>query len=96
MKQIFVLLLFLFSLSVTHAQIAGLASYSVLDMPSTARVAGLGFDYLSLYDDDVALTLDNPSLISPRVGNQLSVGFVNLFSGSNFGSLDFSHSFKHL
>lgn len=96
MKQIFVLLLFLFSLSVTHAQIAGLASYSVLDMPSTARVAGLGFDYLSLYDDDVALTLDNPSLISPRVGNQLSVGFVNLFSGTNFGSLAFSHSFKHL
>ena len=96
MKKLFAAILLLFALSAAHAQIAGMTAYSVLDMPSSARIAGLGFDYLSIYDDDVALTLDNPSLISPRVSNQLTVGFVNLFAGANFGSVAYSHDFKHL
>lgn len=96
MKRLSVVLLFLLSFAAVQAQIAGLSTYSVLDMPSSARNAGLGFDYLSLYDDDIALTLDNPSLISPRTSNQLSVGLVSLFAGSTFGSVAYSHSFKHL
>lgn len=96
MKKILVAVLMLCSLSAAKAQIAGLSTYSVLDMPSSARIAGLGFDYLSLYDDDIALTLDNPSLISPQTCPQLSVGLVNLFAGTTFGSVAYSHKFKHL
>ena len=65
-------------------------------MPVSARSAGVGFDYLSLYDDDVTLTLGNPSLITDRHNNRMAVGFMNLFAGSNFGSVAYSHNFKHL
>ncbi len=65
-------------------------------MPASARAAGVGFDFLSLYDDDLSLTLDNPSHISPRHNNLLSVGFMNLFAGANFGSVAYCHNFEHL
>lgn len=96
MKKFLAALTFLFSMLATQAQITGMTAYSVLEMPSSARVAGLGFDYLSLYDGDVAITLGNPSLISPLVSGQLSVGFVNVFAGANFGSVAYSHDFKRL
>ena len=96
MKRLFVLILLLASLTALKAQVAGSTSLSVLDMPSSGRAAGVGFDYLSLYDDDVTLTLNNPSLISSRIDNQLSVGFVSLFSGASFGTVAYSKDFKHL
>ena len=48
----------------TNAQIAGLNTLSLLDRGSSARTAGVGFDYLSLYGGDVAIAIDNPSLIT--------------------------------
>ena len=81
---------------ILSAQIAGNTGYSVLDMPGSARSAGVGFDYLSLYDDDVSLTLGNPSLITNRHNNRIVVGYTNLFAGSNFGSLAYSRDFKYL
>ncbi len=68
----------------------------VLDMPSSARVAGVGFDFLSLYDDDLTLTLNNPSLISDRHDRLFAVGYTNLFAGANFGSVAYSRNFKQL
>lgn len=86
MKQVFALILLLISFQLLRAQGVGGNAYSVLDLPSSTRAAGLGFDYLSFYDADVSVTLDNPSLISTRTNNQLSVSFMNLFAGANFGS----------
>ena len=78
------------------AQVAGLSTLAVFDMPTSARAAGVGFDFLSIYDEDVTLTLGNPSLISDRHHRHLAVGFTNLFSGANFGSLAYAYNFKHL
>ena len=94
----FKLLVFTFYLLpfVLKAQGSSSTAYSVLDMPYSARSAGVGFDFLSLYDDDITLTLGNPSLITDRHNNMLAVGFMNLFAGSNFGTVAYSHDFKHL
>ena len=75
---------------------AGSTAYSVLDMPASARAAGVGFDYLSLYDDDLTLTLDNPSLIADRHNHLMAVGYMNLFAGANFGSVAYCHNFERL
>lgn len=83
-------------LNILKAQSSGVAAYSVLDLPTSARSAGLGFDYLSLYDDDVSLTLGNPSLVTSLHNNRLAVGYTNLFAGTNFGSLAYSRDFKQL
>ena len=92
-----IILNFQFSiLNSLHAQVAGGTAFAALDMPASARSAGVGFDFLSLYDDDLTLTLDNPSLISSRHNNLMAVGFMNLFAGSNFGSVAYCHDFEHL
>ncbi len=65
-------------------------------MPVAARTAGVGFDYLSLYDDDPLLTLGNPSLVNDQLSGRMAVGYMNIFAGSNFGSVAYCHNFKHL
>lgn len=72
-----------------QAQVAGMSTLGVLDMPSTARTAGLGFDYLSLWDDDFGVGLDNPSMLGERYHNMLSFNYVGLKPGTNFGSVNY-------
>lgn len=91
-----VLLLLVMTMPAVRAQVAGSSTLAVFDLPTSARSAGLGFDFLSIYDDDISLTLSNPSLISDRHHRQLSVGFTNLFGGANFGSVAYGYNFKHL
>ena len=81
---------------VLKAQVSGISTLAVFDIPTSARAAGVGFDFLSIYDDDVSLTLGNPSLISDRHHRRLAVGFTNLFGGANFGSVAYAYNFKHL
>lgn len=96
MRKALAFILILITLPALRAQVAGISSYSVLDMPSSARIVGLGFDFMSVYDDDIVLTLDNPSLISSRTSSQLSAALTTLFTGVKFGSVAYSHNFKHL
>lgn len=96
MKKTLATILLLLVLPTAHAQIAGLSAYSVLDMPTSARIAGLGFNFLSLYDDDVALTIDNPSLIAPHTSRQLTAGLTTLFAGATFGTAAYCHHFDNL
>lgn len=96
MKKALAVILLFASLSVVRAQVAGLSTLSILDMPSSARTAGVGFDFMSVCDDDLMLSLNNPSLINDRLSNQFAVGFVNMFAGSNFGSVAYSYNFEHL
>lgn len=72
------------------AQIAGLNTLSLLDRGSSARTAGVGFDYLSLYGGDVATALDNPSLITTDLHNQAALSYINMFRGTNMGSLAYA------
>ena len=64
-------LILAFFSSPAKAQVAGMSTLSILDMPASARAAGVGFDYLSIYGDDLSLALCNPSLITDRLNNQL-------------------------
>ena len=96
MKKVVALLLLLAVASATRAQIAGMSTLAILDMPASARSAGLGFDFLSVYGNDITLAFNNPSLITPALNNQLALGYVNVFSGANFGSVIYGHNFKHL
>lgn len=72
------------------AQISGLNTLSLLDRGSSARTAGLVFDYLSLYGGDVATALDNPSLITTDLHNQAALSYINMFRGTNMGSLAYA------
>ena len=54
---------FLFISNASTAQIGGESTFEFINMPNSARIAALGGEYLAIYDDDITLSLANPSLI---------------------------------
>lgn len=97
LRHTLVLLAVLFASSQSLlAQVAGLTSLAVFDLPPTARTAALGMDYLSLADSDAAVALANPSLLLPSTSHSATLNFFTLFEGSNAGSLGYVHHFSHV
>lgn len=77
------------------AQVAGLSTLSMLDMPSEARASALGMDYLAVWDGGVLQRLDNPSLLFNRQ-RQVSLNVATLFDRSSTGSLAYSFATPHI
>ena len=76
------------------AQSGGNSTYRFLSLTNSARIAALGGDFLAIKDNDITLTLANPSLITPEMNNNLSLSFVNYFTGLNYGYVMFAHTFE--
>lgn len=91
-RRLILPLLILFGMPAAHSQVAGLSTLTTLDMATSARAAGLGMDYLSVWDSDLNVAIDNPSLISKRHGNLISFDYVGLFSGAHMGSLNYGYN----
>lgn len=88
---------FHFPLSVSHsvkAQVAGLNTLAVFDLSSVGRTAGVGMDYLALFDDDLTIGIDNPSLLRSSMAGSGVLSFIPMFDGSNMGSLTYAHEFN--
>ena len=69
---------------------------AVFDLSSTARTAGLGMDYLALFDNDLAIGIDNPSMLRAIMNGTGVLSFVPMFDGSNMGTLAYAHTFEHI
>lgn len=94
-KYLIILILFLPGFQfVANAQIGGSNTYEVLKLTSSPRIAGMGGDFLAIYDNDISLVSTNPSLINPGLHNHLGVSFVNYFAGINYGQATYSRSFN--
>ena len=68
------------------AQIGGQQVYSFLNIPNSARVQALGGDAISLRDEDLNMAYQNPGVINSRMAGQVSLNYVNYFSGINIGN----------
>lgn len=79
-----------------HSQVAGLNTLTVFDLSATARSAGLGMDYLPVYDADLSIAFDNPSLLNTSHNNSAMLSFVPFFEGSNMTALAYAHSFGRI
>jgi hypothetical protein len=76
------------------AQVGGKGTYQFLNLPNSARIAALGGNFLVINDDDITLTLANPSLINENMHNQLGLSFVEYFSDINYGFAQYSRTFE--
>ena len=75
------------------AQIGGYGTYKFLQYSNSARVAGLGGNFLAINDNDVTLTLANPSLITPEMSKNAALSYVHNPGGVNYGFAAYAHSF---
>lgn len=77
----------------TMGQGYGNQAFSFLQEPVTARLAALGTNTAAIDDNDINIAFVNPSLINPKMNNDLSLAYVNYFAGFNYGLVQFSHTF---
>lgn len=69
-------------------------AYSFLDMTSSARVAALGNTDLAIYDSDIQLGINNPSLINRDMHKDIVFSYVNYYADINYGMAQYGHSFE--
>lgn len=74
------------------AQKGGESTYSFLGLTTSARVAALGGELVSLKDDDLNMVFHNPGLLTAGMHNNLSLNYVNYFAGVNYGYASYGYS----
>lgn len=81
--------LFLF-LASTYSQ-AGDGVYQFLSLPPSSHIAALGGTNVSVHDNDLSFSLQNPALLCPDLHNQLSVNVTDYISDITFGSASYAY-----
>lgn len=94
----FRLLFFLVLLSPAFlfAQSGGYSTYRFLKLNGSARHAVLGGRVVSLKDQDLQLTIQNPALLDSNVSGQVMLTYVNYFADINYGYLAYARQVKNI
>jgi len=89
-----ILFILIFTSGLVTGQVGGKGTYQFLNLPNSARIAALGGNFLAINDDDITLTLANPSLINEKMHNQLGISFVEYYTDINYGFAQYSRTFE--
>lgn len=63
------------------------AAYHFLDIPTSSHVWGIGGTNITIIDDDVALSDQNPALIGPELEQQVALNYMHYMGSGNFAGL---------
>jgi len=74
-------------------QIGGRQQLNFLEIPSFARLSGLGGVNISSYGNDVNMFLSNPALLSDSTTHHLALNHQFLFAQTQYSSLAYSYYF---
>lgn len=96
LRLFLVSLLSIFLFTETYSQSGGNGVYEFLNMPNSARIAALGGNFITVNDDDITVSLANPSLITDKMNNSLGLSFVDYYSDINYGFAQYGRSFNKL
>ncbi|HSH64291.1 MAG TPA: type IX secretion system protein PorQ, partial [Bacteroidia bacterium] len=72
----------------------GVGSYNFLNVPISARVSALGGNNISSRDNDLNISLNNPSLLTDSMDNNIALSYVNYFADVNYYFAGYAKSFK--
>jgi hypothetical protein len=84
----------LLTFTASYAQIGGNGTYKFLNLPNSPRVAALGGNFVAIADHDLAVGLNNPSMISKEMHNGISLNYVDYFADINYGFASYSRTFE--
>jgi hypothetical protein len=96
MKLSIIALIFsLFSLY-SLAQTGGDNTYEFLNLPAGSRIAALGGNNVSHYDNDVNFVLNNPALLRGEMHNRMAINYINYLADINFGYVSYAYNLKDI
>lgn len=75
-------------------QIGGTKTYRFLELPMTARAAGLGGNSMAIWGDDINLIYSNPALLNPSMVKQAAFNYCNFVGDMNLAYLAYAHDLK--
>lgn len=86
-------LLFIICLAVSARALGqdGSTAYNFLNITSSSKIYGLGGVNISLVDDDIMTTDQNPALLGGEMSNQVGVNYMHYVGGSNFAGFKYAH-----
>jgi len=64
----------------------GTTAYNFLDVTSSSRIYGLGGANITVVDDNVMTSDQNPALLGPEVGKQIGLSYMRNMGGTNYAS----------
>lgn len=73
------------------AQLGGQNAFRLLDIPSSARAAALGGNYIAVRDGDLNLGIFNPALLDKETGSQVALSYLPYFDGIKVGYAAYAH-----
>ena len=88
--------IFLLIFSVGFSQTGGLNSFPFLNLTYNARSAGLGGNFISVYDNDITLGIANPSLLNSDMNKNISFSTSLMPGGINHGMLGYGFDAKRI
>lgn len=94
MKRTVLYFLLFLSLFSVKAQVGGNTNFTFLDIPMTARAAGLGGSNMSVWGTDINLMHSNPALLNKSMDKQIALNYCNYVSNMNFGYLAYARNFE--
>jgi hypothetical protein len=71
-----------------QAQFGGRYLYKFVNLPSSARIAALGGNLITVMDDDVNLAFANPALLNPEMHQQIAFNHSFHFESISHGFAD--------
>ncbi len=74
-----------------QAQFGGRYLYKFVNLPSSARIAALGGNLITVMDDDVNLAFANPALLNPEMHQQIAFNHSFHFESISHGFAGFGH-----
>lgn len=80
----------------SNAQSGGNGTYSFLNLSSPARPAALGGTLISIKDNDLNLSFQNPSLLDSAMHNSLSLSYIDYLSDIKYGYAAYSRTYKKI
>lgn len=93
MKRLLIITLCSLSFSL-FCQTGGKNVFPFLNLPYNARSAALGRKFITAYDDDINLAVQNPATLNPLMNNSLGVSQALLAGGINHGMVAYGKTFK--
>lgn len=82
--------------TLTWAQSGGNNTYEFLNLPAGSRIAAMGGNNVSHYDDDLNFVLNNPGLLRPVLSDKVVLNYVNYLSDINFGYISYAKDIDNI
>ncbi len=95
LKKLLFLLLIIFNCS-AFSQVGGNNTYEFLNLPISARVSALGGNLIPVKDNDLNVSLINPSLLTDSMSNNVALSYNNYFSDINYGYVAYAKHFNRI